>query len=340
VRGCGVRLVVLLLLFLSLFDNEGAVAMNKYSIDLEKLNLKRGYGFNKESENLSFGGLGSTSTNDEEAPDPYPEYDENLKMALQSARDISFTTVEDGQKSDAQKKFDKTKFLQGIVDASTKSSPAPFLRPANMSVAVAEIQTATEDSFYAGIKLAEGTHGKTSAGLYIPEDTNDAAEKNKKVKSKDVGYGHKVKDSEKTSKKIYGIPFINAAGNYIPLTEEQVETIYKEDMRVNLELARKAGWDKELKKIGTTWEDLPEKFKLPLISLAYNVGGSKAGSQWKDVLSAAKERNIINFASELRRKDGGKNTKGMDNRVIKELKAANLISDSSEVKSVLGLTDI
>ena len=111
-------------------------------------------------------------------------------------------------------------------------------------------------------------------------------------------------------------------------------------MRVNLELARKAGWDKELKKIGTTWEDLPEKFKLPLTSLAYNVGGSKAGRQWKDVLLAAKERNIINFASELRRKDGGKNTKGMDNRVIRELKAANLISDSSEVKSVLGLTDI
>ena len=169
-RGCGVRLVVLLLLFLSLFDNEGAVAMNKYSIDLEKLNLK-------SSEDLSFGGLGSTSTIDEEAPDPYPEYDENLKMALQSARDISFTTVEDGQKSDAQKKFDKTKFLQGIVNASAKSSPAPPLRPENMSVAVAEIQTATEDSFYAGIKLAEGTHGKTSAGLYIPEDTNDASEK-------------------------------------------------------------------------------------------------------------------------------------------------------------------
>lgn len=337
-RGCGVRLVVLLLLFLGLFDNEGAVAMNKYSIDLEKLNLKRGYGFNKESENLTFGGLGGNYAVEDEVNDPYPQYNDSLKMALQRARDISFTSVEDGQKSDEQKKFDKTKFLQGIVDASAKSSPP--LRPENMSVAVAEIQTATEDSFYAGIKLAEGTHGKTKAGLYAPVDTNDTREKNFKIKSKDIGYGHKVKDSETASKQIYGIPFINATGDFIPLTEEQVETIYKEDMRVNLELARKAGWDKELKKIGTTWEDLPEKFKLPLTSLAYNVGGNKAGSQWKDVLSAAKERNIINFASELRRKDGGKNTKGMDNRVIKELKAANLISDSSEVKSVLGLTDI
>ena len=117
-RGCGVRLVVLLLLFLGLFDKEGAVAMNKYSIDLEKLNLKRGYGFNKESENLTFGGLGGNYTVEDEVNDPYPQYNDSLKMALQRARDISFTSVEDGQKSDEQKKFDKTKFLQGIVDAS------------------------------------------------------------------------------------------------------------------------------------------------------------------------------------------------------------------------------
>jgi hypothetical protein len=115
---------VLLLLFLGLFDNEGAVAMNKYSIDLEKLNLKRGYGFNKESENLTFGGLGGNQyTAEGEVDNPYPQYNDSLKMALQRARDISFTSVEDGQKSDEQKKFDKTKFLQGIVDASAKPTP-------------------------------------------------------------------------------------------------------------------------------------------------------------------------------------------------------------------------
>jgi len=115
---------VLLLLFLGLFDNEGAVAMNKYSIDLEKLNLKRGYGFNKESENLTFGGLGGNQyTAEGEVDNPYPQYNDSLKMALQRARDISFTSVEDGQKSDEQKKFDKTKFLQGIVEASAKPTP-------------------------------------------------------------------------------------------------------------------------------------------------------------------------------------------------------------------------
>ena len=302
--------------------------MNKYSIDLEKLNLKRGYGFNKESENLSFGGLGSTSTIDEEAPDPYPEYDENLKMALQSARDISFTTVEDGQKSDAQKKFDKTKFLQGIVDASAKPTRAA-LDPAE------PLGGGLNDLFYSDIKLAEGTHGKTTAGLYTPVDTNDSREKNFKIKSKDIGYGHKVKDSETASKQIYGIPFINANGDFIPLTEAQVETIYKEDMKVNLNLARKAGWDKKLKDMGTTWEALPIQYKLPLTSLAYNVGGTTAGKEWTEVLRGAKNKDIQYFALHLRREDGGKYTKGMDNRVIKELKAARLISDSSEVTGVL-----
>jgi len=159
VRGCGVRLVVLLLLFLGLFDNEGAVAMNKYSIDLEKLNLK-------SSEDLTFGGLGSTSTIDEEAPDAYPEYDDSLKMALQSARDISFTTVEDGQKSDAQKKFDKTKFLQGIVDASAKPSSTDTLRESLQTTQPTVEDTSTDAQNraaqeYLGITV-DGNWGKGS----------------------------------------------------------------------------------------------------------------------------------------------------------------------------------
>ena len=327
------RLVVLLLLFLGLFDNEGAVAMNKYSIDLEKLNLKRGYGFNKESENLTFGGLGGNYTVEDEVNDPYPQYNDSLKMALQRARDISFTSVEDGQKSDEQKKFDKTKFLQGIVDASAKPTRAA-LDPAE------PLGGGLNDLFYSDIKLAEGTHGKTKAGLYAPVDTNDTREKNFKIKSKDIGYGHKVKDSETASKQIYGIPFINATGDFIPLTEEQVETIYKEDMKVNLGLARKSGWDKKLKDMGTTWEDLPIQYKLPLTSLAYNVGGTTAGQEWTEVLRGAKDKDIEYFALHLRRDDAGQKTTGMDNRVVKELKAARLISDSSEVKKVLKLTDI
>jgi hypothetical protein len=252
---------------------------------------------------------------------------------LQRARDISFTSVEDEQKSDEQKKFDKTKFLQGIVDASAKPTRAA-LDPAE------PLGGGLNDLFYSDIKLAEGTHGKTTAGLYTPVDTNDSREKNFKIKSKDIGYGHKVKDSETASKQIYGIPFINANGDFIPLTEAQVETIYKEDMKVNLNLARKAGWDKKLKDMGTTWEALPIQYKLPLTSLAYNVGGTTAGKEWTEVLRGAKDKDIEYFALHLRRDDAGQKTTGMDNRVVKELKAARLISDSSEVKSVLGLTDI
>ena len=194
-----------------------------------------------------------------------------------------------------------------------------------------------DDLFYSGIKLAEGKHGKTKAGLYTPVPTNDKREESFSdlVKSKDIGYGHKVKDLETAAKEIYGIPFINAVGDFIPLTEQQVETIYKEDMRVNLELARKSGWDKKLKDMGTTWEALPIQYKLPLTSLAYNVGGTTAGKEWTEVLRGAKNKDIQYFALHLRREDGGKYTKGMDNRVIKELKAARLISDSSEVTGVL-----
>ena len=153
-----------------------------------------------------------------------------------------------------------------------------------------------DDLFYSGIKLAEGKHGKTKAGLYTPVPTNDKREESFSdlVKSKDIGYGHKVKDLETAAKEIYGIPFINAVG-----------------------------------------EALPIQYKLPLTSLAYNVGGTTAGKEWTEVLRGAKNKDIQYFALHLRREDGGKYTKGMDNRVIKELKAARLISDSSEVTGVL-----
>ena len=234
---------------------------------------------------------------------------------------------------------------------STNRSPAPTMRPvrtpaptmrpvpptSNIVNFQGEVDTTSniEDQFYSGIKLAEGTHGKTEAGFYTPVDTNDTREKDYKVKSKDVGYGHKIKASETAAKQIYGIPFINAAGDFIPLTEAQVETIYREDMRVNLELARKSGWDKKLKDIGTTWEALPRQYKLALMSLAYNVGGTTAGKQWTEVLLAAKNKEVVDFAYELRREDAGEKTEGTDNRVIRELKAARLISNSSEVTSVL-----
>ena len=70
------------------------------------------------------------------------------------------------------------------------------------------------------------------------------------------------------------------------------------------------------------------------------MGGTNAGKQFTKVLTAAKEKNLNNFAKELRRKAGGKNTKGMDNRVVRELQYSGLIKNSNSVKSFLPLASI
>tara|TARA_R100001509_G_scaffold82220_1_gene46287 strand:- start:44 stop:1201 length:1158 start_codon:yes stop_codon:yes gene_type:complete len=188
--------------------------------------------------------------------------------------------------------------------------------------------------FYLDIgKYAEGDHGD------IPSATNDSREADKPIedRSKDVGYGHKVKEYEEASGFIHGIKFKNEDGTYIPLTEEQKIKILNADMKNELNLARKEGWDAKLKAIGTKWEELDPKYQNALNSLAYNVGGPKAAKQWTVVLFAAKDKNLLNFAKEMRRKDNKKYTAGMDNRVVKELYYAGLISNFSEVSSVLPL---
>lgn len=188
--------------------------------------------------------------------------------------------------------------------------------------------------FYLDIgKYAEGDHGD------IPKPTNDSREADKSIedRSKDVGYGHKVKDFEEASGLIHGIKFKNEDGSYIPLTEEQKIKILNADMARELKLAREGGWDKKLKVLGTKWEDLDPKYKNALNSLAYNVGGPKAAKQWTAVLFAAKDKNVLDFAAEMRRKDNKKYTAGMDNRVVKELYYAGIISNFSEVSSVLPL---
>ena len=188
--------------------------------------------------------------------------------------------------------------------------------------------------FYLDIgKYAEGDHGD------IPKPTNDSREADKPIenRSKDVGYGHKVKDFEETSGLIHGIKFKREDGSYIPLTEKQKIKILNADMARELKLAREGGWDKKLKVLGTKWEDLDSKYKNALNSLAYNVGGPKAAKQWTAVLFAAKDKNVLDFAAEMRRKDNKKYTAGMDNRVVKELYYAGIINNFSEVSSVLPL---
>lgn len=178
---------------------------------------------------------------------------------------------------------------------------------------------------------AESDHGST------PQDTNDAAEKGKKVKTKDIGYGHKIKPAEEASGMIHGIRFKNEDGTYRPLTSEEKIQIMEKDFDAEFELAKTKGWDKKLTKLDTSWDQLDNRYVFALKSLAYNVGGSKAGSKWTAVLKAAKDKNVTEFAKQLRRQDNKKYTEGMDNRVVKELYYGGLIKNLSEVKDVLPL---
>jgi GH24 family phage-related lysozyme (muramidase) len=187
--------------------------------------------------------------------------------------------------------------------------------------------------FYTKIaEKAETDHGST------PVITNDAGEASKPDadKSRDIGYGHKITATENTSGKIHGIPFKDLkTGNFISLTNKDKVAIYNADMEMHTKAARNNGWDTKLANINTSWDKLDNKYTRVLSSLAYNVGGHKAGDQWTAVLKAAKDKDVTEFAKQLRREDNGKYTSGTDNRVAKELYYSKLIDKLSDVSSVI-----
>ena len=168
-------------------------------------------------------------------------------------------------------------------------------------------------------------------GLAFP--TNDEGDDH----SFDIGYGHKITAAEASSGTIHGIKYKNDDGTDRKLTLAEMKTIASKDYEHHVNLARKVGWDSKLKAIGTSWDALDEQYKMALGSLAYNVGGAKAGEDWTAVLKAAKNKNLASFAKELRRQDAGKYSKGMDNRVAKELYYAGLITSLDDVATQLPL---
>lgn len=198
----------------------------------------------------------------------------------------------------------------------------------------------TTNTFSTSIAEFETDHGD------IPVPTNDASEANlpEAQRSKDVGYGHKVKPAEEASGMIHGVRFKDDQGNYIPLTEAQKQTILEGDMDANVDLARSdteggIGWDTKLANINSSWDALDSDYKDVLTSLAFNVGGENAGRSWTAVLTAARDENVTEFARHIRRKDAGRYTAGMDNRAVKELYAAGLITGRRDVSTQLPLAD-
>tara|TARA_R100001463_G_scaffold136004_1_gene200363 strand:- start:52 stop:1242 length:1191 start_codon:yes stop_codon:yes gene_type:complete len=166
----------------------------------------------------------------------------------------------------------------------------------------------------------ESDHGS------VPMPTNDAFEQNLPIeeKSKDIGFGHKITTKEMEAGLIHGIPFINKeTGEFINLTEKDKRFIKKQDNLTLVARARAEGWDKKLQERGLSWETIPDKYKLPLEDIAFNV---KDPQQWNKIFDEIKNDNVAGFVKELRRKDAGKNTAGMDNRAAKAAAASGLIT--------------
>lgn len=187
-----------------------------------------------------------------------------------------------------------------------------------------------------------GTYGETDHGD-TPVQSNDEGAA---ADDLDVGYGHKLKQSEKDSGMIHGIKFKNADGTYIPLTDAQKREILKKDFEVETNLARtvKNGWDSKLAKKGSSWDQLNFKYQNALSSLAFNTGGVLAGTEWNKVLDAAIAEDPKAFAKEMRRTRDVKQPDGtikkvkdeaMDNRVAKELYYSGIIDKLSEVSDEL-----
>lgn len=203
------------------------------------------------------------------------------------------------------------------------------------------------DAFYSNIgSLAEGRHGyNAKTDTFTPAPTNDAAEKDIPLdqRTKDIGYGHKVQESEMESGMIHGIRFYNPeTKTFIPLTESEARIILKRDMATNLSYVLPT-WNKRIAEVlpNKTFNDINPQAQAVLTSLAYNVKG-KSAKKWDDIFdnlgvysSSMDADEVATFALDLRRKENGVNTKGMDNRVMKELVAAGLITSQKVYDKVV-----
>ena len=169
----------------------------------------------------------------------------------------------------------------------------------------------------------EGDHGN------VPMPTNDAREQQLSIeeRSTDIGFGHKVTNIETETGLIHGIPFIDKeTGEFINLTLENKRFIKEQDILQNVNLALSSGWNTKLQERGLNWDTIPDKYKLPLEDLAYNVGGKKAGETWTNIFDDVQNDNVSGFVKNLRRQDAGQNTAGMDNRAAKAAAASGLIT--------------
>lgn len=87
--------------------------------------------------------------------------------------------------------------------------------------------------------------------------------------------------------------------------------------------------------LGVDWKSLPEWHKTILTDIAYNTGSV---SQWKNVFLNKTPTSVLR---EARRLEGGKNTKGMDNRVARLGLMLGIINSQRQARELgLELTDL
>jgi len=193
------------------------------------------------------------------------------------------------------------------------------------------LSTSKQDEYYPtfvkNLKDREGDHGN------IPMPTNDEREKHlpKNERSLDVGYGHKIKQNELETGEIHGIKFKDSNGDYIPLTEKDKIFILEQDISFEINNALELGWNKKLNDRDLVWEELPTKYKYPLIDLAFNVGFEGAQS-WNDVFDDVKNNDDKLFVKNLRRQNDGEWDNGLDNRVAKVAYAVGLVDSLKQAK--------
>lgn len=261
------------------------------------------------------------------------EYVEGVeKNATTLSEDPSVTALRNTLKAGGREAADTFTVMGKVLGDLLTQAGNYLVSPAGAGTLKEGVVTkAQESQFFDFIgKVAESDHGSQ------PVKSNDAADVANGSITYDIGYGHKITDKETKTGKIHGVPF--GKGN--PLSEKDKKSILRKDMAINLKYARSRGWDSKLAALGSSWGELEKRFQLPLTSLAFNVGGPKAGIKWGDVLNAAVAKDPVEFAKELRRQDASRFTEGMDNRVMKEMYAAGFIqnkADYNKYKNVLPL---
>jgi hypothetical protein len=84
-----------------------------------------------------------------------------------------------------------------------------------------------------------------------------------------IGFGHDVTPQELNSGKIAGIPFIDSNGNFIDLSNSDLQKIFQEDFKKHRKIAKNHFNNK---KFGISFENIPKELQLFLTERAFSAG--------------------------------------------------------------------